>query len=63
MSYRVDDWRGWIIKRQKGIHDHEAIRYDGSRAACPVWDCHEELSLTTVDLKKRSKAEKRRLAA
>ena len=61
MSRRTDDWRGWILNRQAGIHDHEAIRYDGSRAACPVWGCAVELAPTDVDLRKDRR--NRRLAA
>lgn len=36
--------RGWIAKRQRGEHDHAARRADGSRAACPVWNCREALA-------------------
>jgi hypothetical protein len=36
--------REWIAKRQRGEHDHAAMRADGSRAACPVWDCREPLA-------------------
>jgi hypothetical protein len=61
MSLRNDNWRQWILDRQSGTHDHEAIRYDGSRAACPVWNCDAELEPTVVDLKRQAK--RRRLAA
>lgn len=36
--------RDWIAKRQRGDHDHAARRADGTRAACPVWNCREALA-------------------
>lgn len=36
--------RDWIAKRQRGEHDHRTRRADGTRAACPVWNCREALT-------------------
>lgn len=36
---RPPDWYIWILKRQRGEHDHGLKRADGSRAACPVHGC------------------------
>jgi hypothetical protein len=36
---RHQPWHRWIVMRQRGEHDHAAVRSDGSRAACPVHGC------------------------
>src|SRR5436190_1440223 len=63
MSRREDNWRQWILNRGAGVHDHEAIRYDGSRAACPVWNCNAELGPTAVDLRKQGRQKRKKTLA
>ena len=40
---RGEPWYEWIVKRQRGEHDHAAVRSNGKRAACPVYGCTDEL--------------------
>jgi hypothetical protein len=39
-----EPWYRWIVNRQNGVHDHAAVRSDGTRAACPVVGCMEALA-------------------
>jgi hypothetical protein len=39
-----EDWYRWIVNRRNGVHDHAAVRKDGSRAACPVAGCTAPLA-------------------
>jgi hypothetical protein len=41
---REEPWYQWIVKRQRGEHDHAAVRSNGKRAACPVAGCTAELA-------------------
>ena len=40
----TEPWYVWIVNRQNGVHDHAAIRSDGSRAAFPVVGCTAPLA-------------------
>lgn len=37
--HRKEPWIDWLDKRRRGEHDHQAVREDGSPAACPVPGC------------------------